>query len=296
MIELASVSPEVFHYTNFNSFLNIILSNTFQTSPVISTQSEEPLSKGYLYYFSTSRTPTNAYTETLSALGVILKLDGRKLAQKYKAHPIDYWGESFREAKKGLYEQEDRLLLNKSEIPNAISYILEVRIYNPETTKLSQARRDKTFKAIRKLKDRNIPVYIYSDANALKINNKKKASSVLQLMTYLTGSDNKGYDVDFRSARKSGLLDFVALIKTPVNKKKSLPRYANQLVAKYLTGDSYYLKDFLVLLRNDLHNFKTDQKARKDLAFILEFMRKEKLNLKDLVNWLDNKWSQKETS
>lgn len=299
MIELAGISPEVFHYTHLTSFINIVLSNKFQASPVIGTASEDPISKGYLYYFSTSRSPNNTYTKSFADFDIILKLDGRKLGNTYKAHPVDYWGPNFREPNKGLTEQEDRIILNKSEIPNAIAYMKEVRLYNNQSTKLDQPRIDKLFQVLKVLKSRKIPIYVYTDEQAFRINNKNKAITVVQLMEYLTNPINKGsstYPKDWASRRKSGLRDYVALLKTPANKKLTLPDYAKRMVNTYLTGQVYYHNDFITLFGNDLHNFKTDQKARKDLAFILEFMRNEKVDLRGLVELLDKKWSGKELS
>lgn len=298
MIELSGISSEVFHYTHFNSFLNIILSNTFQASPVIGSEAEDPISKGYLYYFSTSRSPNNAYTKTFGTYDVILKLDGRKLAQKYKAHPIDYWGPNFREANRGMTEQEDRILINKAEIPNALSYIMEVRLYAPKdnfSPEVARTRLDNLFRVLRILKSRSIPIYVYQTKPDYRINNKKNSISLVDLVAEIQDKTQEGYPKDYRAGRKSSLQDYVALIKTPATKKNSLPDYAKQLADRYLNGQVYYHKDFQTNLSNMLHSFKTDQKARKDLAFILEFMRKEKLDLRGLVEWLDNKWSQKET-
>ena len=82
------ISDVVYHYTNgLEKGAKILEQNRFMASGGFTKDVESELGKGKLYYFSTARTPANAYTGTYPQ-GVIFKLDGRALAQKYKGVPL----------------------------------------------------------------------------------------------------------------------------------------------------------------------------------------------------------------
>lgn len=296
MQELAGLSPIVYHYTHLSRFANIVKSNVFQASPVISADAELDLSKGYLYYFSTSRSPNNKYTRMLGMQDVTLTLDGRKLGNTYKAHPVDYWGEEYRKASGGSYEQEDRILLNKAEIPNALSYIKEVKIYVDRIHSQKPEQLRALREAFRKLASAHIPVYIYMENSAYRLNKKKESLSPLEFIKKTPLDTDPGYVEspymrNLRRLKPDRLAQYVAYIKVPVHKVKDLPKDSIQDYEKYLKYDDNYLKEFTSQFKNELHSAKTDQDARKSLAFILEYMRKNKLDAHGFSKHLHEKWT-----
>lgn len=116
----------VYHFTDMLSLYNIIKTNRFYTSIAMGDERESKLSKNYYFYFSTSR------GKDKRALGdVRIKLDGRKLSQNYKASPMSdierfkSWGVK---PPMGKTELEDRIVLNKPYIENAMKYIIKVDI------------------------------------------------------------------------------------------------------------------------------------------------------------------------
>ena len=87
------ISDVVYHYTSgITKAAQILEENKFMASGGFTKEVETELGKGKLYYFSTARTPVNAYTGNYPQ-GAIFKLDGRALAQKYKGAPVDYWAD-----------------------------------------------------------------------------------------------------------------------------------------------------------------------------------------------------------
>ncbi|MCS5550398.1 MAG: hypothetical protein NZ811_02655 [Gammaproteobacteria bacterium] len=141
------VSDIVWHYTPIHLFADILDDNHFMTSGAFTKPgSEGELGKGKLYYFSTARTPSISYGSFSSRYpnGVIIKLDGRKLSERYKAVPVDYyssetWGSSKKSAKVGraagggddMFEAEDRIITDKPYIPDADTYMESVSIAIP---------------------------------------------------------------------------------------------------------------------------------------------------------------------
>jgi hypothetical protein len=136
------ITDVVYHYTGgMEKGAKILEDNRFLASGGFSKEVESELGKGKLYYFSTARTPSNSFTGTYPQ-GVIFKLDGRALGQKYKAVPLDYWATSKRSSKRAAnvpsdpgasegFEAEDRLLLDEPYIEDADRYIDEIHFAIP---------------------------------------------------------------------------------------------------------------------------------------------------------------------
>ena len=137
------ITDVVYHYTGgINKAAKILEDNKFMASGGFTKEVESELGQGKLYYFSTARTPVNAYTGTYPQ-GAIFKLDGRALAQKYKGVPVDYWADPKRGKSSKLaanvdmtgyseaFEAEDRILLDEPYIDDADTYIDEIHFAVP---------------------------------------------------------------------------------------------------------------------------------------------------------------------
>ena len=126
-----SVSDIVWHYSN-NPY-EILKSNKFGLS---SESGSDVTKSGKPFYLSLSRSKSGSYSN--NPRGIIFKLDGAKLNNKYKGFPFDYWaGSGFKNRSQGNSEMEDRLASKNSEIPNARDYILEVIGWADEYSKKS---------------------------------------------------------------------------------------------------------------------------------------------------------------
>ena len=152
------ITDIVWHKTEEYKFMEVLKDDRFMLSGAFSKPSEERLSKGKLYYFSTARTPNSSYFPGRRMNGVIIKLDGRKLAENLKGTPTDYNAISYmgsdgkrvdKSSKKSSrlgrdseiygtpdesFEAEDRILSDKPYIDNATDYMLEVHLAVPVYT------------------------------------------------------------------------------------------------------------------------------------------------------------------
>lgn len=190
------LSDVLWHHTQLYRLAAALKDNRFLTSGAFTKpDSESEHTKGKMYYMSTTRTPSISYGAFSSRhpYGAVLQLDGRKLGQRFKGVPVDYFatsdfGSSKKSAKMGktfysptdddVFEAEDRIITDKPFIDDADKYITAVHIalplYDTRTTdwktgkfelvKKSQLRfADYHYgrKVAEMLEDKGIPFYIH---------------------------------------------------------------------------------------------------------------------------------------
>ncbi len=99
----------------------------------IGKDSDYKINKNKFFYLSTTRSKSSGFRKGDSKI----VLDGRKLKQRYKITPVDYWNwpkndkqdtSAYIYSMKSL-EQEDRIVTDKPSIPNAKDYLLGIHIY-----------------------------------------------------------------------------------------------------------------------------------------------------------------------
>lgn len=284
------ISPVVFYARGVISALDILSSNTIRMSPTF-TKGMEAHPK-YNYYLSTSRTRTGKYHADNMNYSVLFELDGRSLSNTMAGSPVDYWGEDFRKASGGAYEQEDRIFSNSPEIKNAIKYINRIDIL------LGAIRhdRDKSNKDVRKIvmiaKSRNIPVRLYDNKREWVVGGKgitieeflSRSFPEVKSISREQTEEDKYFNMRSTRKRKSDLgLIYKALVVDDKNaftndEWHSLSRYRSFLDAK---GS----------VNAELHNSQNDSSLRPTLTKIGEFMRKNGMrNGTDLANYLVDKW------
>ena len=205
------ISDVVYHYTSgLNKAAQILEENKFMASGGFTKEVEADHGKGKLYYFSTARTPVNAYTGTYPQ-GAIFKLDGRALGQKYKAVPVDYWAHPERGMSSKLaanvgkmgqteaFEAEDRILLNEPYIDDADTYIDEIHfavpLYKNEkemftnkmvrktSLSLNWYQMDGIERGVAVAEQRGIPYYIHIDKSTwphVEVGKKKAITSLAE--------------------------------------------------------------------------------------------------------------------
>ena len=125
------ITDIVYHFTSLKNFLSIVKNNEFVLRASNLTKTSEYNKNGYYYYFSTTRGKNgnegygNAFEGT-----VRITLDGRKLSQRYKGQPFDYWGPSWPKSEQNheYDEMEDRILSNEPVIKNALDYIIRADV------------------------------------------------------------------------------------------------------------------------------------------------------------------------
>jgi len=203
-----TTSDIVYHLTNLGSLADIIDSNKFRLPLSSSTSAEVAMGVHKLFYMSLARNPSSGYISDKGEGNVILKnqpllvLDGAKLSQRYKIVPVEYWG--VKNGRQGSgpnsrgKEQEDRLFSDQQFIPDAISYIKEIRIIlDPKIDERESSRLRKLYLALSKTNIAvkwycNVDDYEYGgifspDYEQTKAKKRKEQSEVVQ--SFLRGSD-----------------------------------------------------------------------------------------------------------
>jgi hypothetical protein len=155
-------SDILYHFTYIEYLLNILKNNEFSLTSTLGSTIESRINKKKFFYFSTTRSRSSGFVKG----DVKIVLDGRKLNYINKITPIDYWQfpkdrnsydnpQSYTKVLSSS-EQEDRIVSDKSVIPNAIKYIIEIHIY-VETLKLALKN------IIDICKNNNIKLYLYDN-------------------------------------------------------------------------------------------------------------------------------------
>jgi hypothetical protein len=265
------------------SLFSILQSNKFRLRPIEGTESDKILNKNYPFYFSTSRTRNNSFSSIVGSSTCILQLNGTKLAERYKGSAIDYWGEDFRKINPKGYEQEDRIFSKKRAIPNALSYIQAVTIMVVVGNESGRTR-DMLRKIALELKVHKIPLRIYTDKNAFKTDNKAKAVKIVDILNSMPAEKNKPYR-SRRDSSQNTLSPWMELIFKP--NTVPLTSETKDTLHRYLS----YPTDAIRQFKNELHNSTSgDTVLREDGGKIQEYLFKHKLDAKQLIEFLQNKW------
>lgn len=135
-----TVSQVIYHFTNVESLLSIIQTDTFILTPSLYGDN---LKKGYFFFMSFTR-QKNGNLGYSREKDVRIYCDGNLLNQKYKGGPVNFWKnrgkyryytDHFKTNgldDEGRYQQftenEDRIFSNSSSIPNANKYITHIDI------------------------------------------------------------------------------------------------------------------------------------------------------------------------
>jgi len=192
---LESVSPIVYHNTNLASAASILKNNKFRLST--STKDDHELNgvKIRPFYLSTSRIKYGGYSRNRGVVHLVL--DGNKLNQKYKGVPVDYFSITDNNNKRvdrdnilAYDENEDRVLSYKQTIEPASKYIKEIHVLignlqnNPTYDPIELIEFIKIIE--KEAKNLNIPIFFYTDLEAWKVMDKRKASTDLANISHNT--------------------------------------------------------------------------------------------------------------
>lgn len=281
------ISQIVYHYTNLRALTKLLSTDTFNLTADIGTGSEQDIRrKTKFYYLSTTRHKLGGYNLNPYRSGIMLKLDGKKLNQRYSGDPVDYWGEEFRKINPTKAEAEDRIFSKEPSIPNAKQYIMEVHILFDESKDISDMEISSLRKIAIDLKKSNIPYYIYSDSKNFLLQNKNKATTALPKDIGKSSPAVPGRQL------KHDLRDFNVYLEL-YNKK---PGDTLSVEAKKILYHlRIYFSDKLATFGNIMHNNKS-----KDADFVhkyLRILRREKLSSnKEFLDFILNKWDSYEFS
>jgi hypothetical protein len=200
------LSQIIYHYTYIPHLVSILKTNRFSTSSTLGGNADAWQNKGRHFFFSTQRTKgSTGYGARHGNVCIIL--DGRKLNQRHKGHPVDYWNWSKNPKdydNKSAYksallsnELEDRIVTDKPYIENAVDYILEIHVY---THHLSS----EAFMDIQNNLN-GLPIYYYNDEKQFKLQNKNKSTDPLDINFKSIDPLDAEYHKQRQESKKNGV-------------------------------------------------------------------------------------------
>lgn len=250
------ITDIVYHYTDLRSVYDILKTDRFRTSPAFEEDAEMNL--GYNFYFSTTRSPLNSYTDV-----VLIKLDGRKFGYRYKARPVNFFGSG---RSQDDNEMEDRIFTDRGFIPNASDYILEIRILVEEELLNSERSSDALrtgFGTVKNLcglcEEKNIPLRLYTDHLAI-ISRHNKGYSCEDVEW---GEDSYGPEFARGDVPGRGFQKYYSIIRK-YGEREPISDEEQELLSK--SADNLFLS---------LVSVNKSTKYRKDLENALRLIKRE---------------------
>jgi hypothetical protein len=294
-------SDILYHFTNTYNLINILNNNEFNLSIAIGTPSDFNTNKKRFFFFSTTRSKNSGFVRG----DVKIVLDSYKLKQRYKITPVDYWQYSTNPSdysNKDDYinalkhsEQEDRIVSNKSTIPNAINYILELHIL------LDNYNLNNLHKINDYCKQNNV--------NANYYNNKKNwlnQTNQIELpdLSDTNNDDDGNHRQDRFDFRLASLISFnnedgYNKIVNYLNNPEDINEFKEQLnkdTYNYFKLGAQYNYETLNVFQNVIHNIRsnTDVNSKFLINLLATDMKKNKTGT--LVDYIAKKqWVGKKT-
>jgi len=276
----------VYHYTNTAAAAKILASGQFQLASSTGTQAETQYAiPGYPYFLSTTRSKTGDYhNRYVGSTAVMFVLNGAWLNNNYKSRPIDYWERSWLQSDgtRGR-ESEDRVYSRTPEIPANAKSIISVHVLIKEQ---KEYRGAEIRSALISAKTQGIPAYLYTDEQAWKLQNIRRAVSPADAATLIRGPGHFG---NRSRPSRNYLEDWLELIYK--KNRSELTASAAKKVSSLITYGSRYPGEDDGL-GTDLSNAR--KPGNGDYASAVKinaFMRQNRLATPvDLKNYLVGKW------
>ena len=264
----AGLSPVLYHFTSFDKAASILQQNKFSLATMLGSDADRinDVNKGKMYYLSTSRQKAGGYWKE-----VVFVLDGVKLGRRFAGSAFDYWGPEWRKAAEQqgadaqqYDENEDRLLTDKPSIADAASYIESVHVLAGGDFKVGRHPHvTADIRTILKVaKQKGIPVYVYEDVKAYRLQDVRRAIPFDLLREGLKKTERP--PPWQRGKRRNPFARWLKIYHA---------RLKSDL--KWTESNFYYSQDAAVGLKADLHNYKADKETRKYLEEFLALWKKE---------------------
>lgn len=291
---LLESTDNLYHYTGVSEIRDILKTNTIKLTYSHGTRAELEYQRGRPFYFSMSREKVGRYVRGSSSRDKlypnnwysIIELDGRLLSNNYKIVPVDYW-----QSGRDRSESEDRLVSYKNTIPNANKYIKGIHVYvNLEDLK----KRDKRvlhimYEMNKEAKDKNIPLYYYTDPNAYMQLRTSKSVDIPDIISGpqdFSDEDTTYYDNLMKRKRDHYGEELLHMwLDKPIINQKNY-----DMLLKYMTQYPYSL---YVQVRNDIHNNKSyHPKYTQELVHAIK--KSKSMGLKEFILKVMNKIRERE--
>lgn len=245
------------------------------------TGADSKANKGYPYFLSASRVPTNSYRY---GKDVTLVLDADKIRQRYRVYPLNYYGFS----RKDKNEAEDRIVSRKDKLP--IEYIKEVHMLVEDGDVEDYPKVYSQFIGQDRFVDQD-KVYVYEDPKAYAVLDTRKAMSMDEFREKHEGKLDYTFG-DYGEKTRDELADMVDFLQTGGKSPETSRQKAWR--REHMRG---WNRDFLPQFSNIIHNAhrrKSDQFIQRELKHLARYMQQEFPGL-DLHSFLEA-WHEKHTS
>jgi hypothetical protein len=262
----------------------ILTSGVFQLSSVTGAKSEEQYAiPGYPYFLSTTRSKVGDYHRYTGDSAVMFVLDGNWLNQRYKTKPVDYWDRSWNHpGSQRTSESEDRVYSKTPDMPTDGITAVHILLKEQHDYRSPEVRT-----ILITAKKRGIPAYLYTDENAWRLQDTRKAVNPSAVAPLLKGQQQKGYTPSRPPTMY--LEPWLELIYK--NNKSELTEPAEKLRHSLVYYGSRY-PDEDSNLGSDMSNARKPSSTDYPMAIkINDYMRKNKFpNTVALKNALVAKW------
>lgn len=299
LISLSGGTDILYHITGIGAASKIVKSNQFHMKPNEGTDAEAMLSKA-AYYLSTTRTRIGSYSrQSIFQYSVVFVLDGRKLANKYRIQPVDYW-ETLKEAepyntdnayhrRRDRNESEDRVLSKSPTIP-ALPYIKEIHACVND-------KKPQMFALKKAALLHKIPIWFYDNTKDLLLLDKRKAVPVKFDKDALQPTEPapREYEYKYR-IRQNSIKPWLEMWYARIPESKEPWKVAKDLGDKaYQVYKRIEYSDALSGFNADLHNAKGIppghiSKEREMLDKLVGIMRKERMTPAEFIKALRDKY------
>jgi hypothetical protein len=298
----SSATQILFHATNLGNVLSMVKENSLALTTGIGTESDGILGKK-LYYLSMSRTRLGRYhAQDTQAGSTLITLNGDLLNQRYQTKPVDYWGEEYRNHRKGAYEEEDRLFSNSPTIPNANKYIKNIDVLMPiDELKI---RKIQVRELLKLCHINKISCFIYENPKDWLIGNRLKAMKINISGLAPNVDDEKKEVWDKYSEMRGNTTKDMYLNKYLKFRRRSYVRDAVELYYKKSlkelspSADTFarkisrdWVHEMFSVFSSEVHNERSNAPAdRKSLNALIKILLKNKINNKEFYDLLVAKW------
>jgi len=295
----------VYHFTQSNLMVNILKTNSFSLTAAVGSKSDLDVNSNRFFFFSTTRSKSTGYVRG----NVKMVLDGNKLNSNYKSVPVDYWQYSknpkdyinkndYNTALKSN-EQEDRIVSYKSEIPNAIKYIIAIHVEYKD----DQNRINEFIDLIQYSKKYNIPIYFYANHNDWLNENKKGLIDINKIPTQKkdvnTYTSREYFDYTIASLIAFNDKENYQKIVDYLGDEKKIQHFNDELKKRtynnFKIGAPYDYETNNVI-SSAIHNSRSN--VDKDTKFLLNLLVSDmrKLKVNNINGYLEKKkWIGKKT-
>lgn len=270
----------VYHATSLHNALKILKSGEYQLSSVLGADYEQSLQPpGHPYFFSTTRSRAGSYHAKFPGSGqVVLKLDGSWFNRHYQSGPVDYWGAEARN--QGQSEQEDRVFSRKPTIP--ADNILEAHVYlsvrHPKSMDGPLLR-----KFLILCKQKELPVWVYNQAEAWITQNKARALSIQEILPLAQGEIEPQKTWPSRNYMAPWLELWYK------NSTDQLSDRAKR--EKYTLVRTNWIQDRVQSLSTDLSNERRPSSRGYHQALrLIDLLTRKKMSVKDFILSIKLKW------